>query len=99
MSVTAIDVNPARAAVEDGIESVPVVRCEHREGTLARMIEQQTAKIPSDVFLTSALMAMGVSAAAQLRGRQSTSRFVGMWVAPLLIMGVYNKMIKMHGTR
>jgi hypothetical protein len=95
---SSIDVNPVRAAAA-GYEAVPVLRAEHREGALARMVEQQTAKIPSDVFLLAALFAMGTSLAAELNDRQRTSRFVGMWVAPLLLMGVYNKMVKMLGTR
>ncbi|MGH9310286.1 MAG: hypothetical protein ACRD1U_12980 [Vicinamibacterales bacterium] len=90
-----LDVNPASAAPD----AAPVVRAEHREGTLARIVEQQTAKIPSHVFLLASLVAMGVSLTAELEGRQRTSRFVGMWVAPLLIMGVYNKMVKILGTR
>ena len=93
-----LDVNPASAA-DPHYEAAPVVRAEHREGALARMVEQQTAKIPSDVFLLTSFMAMAVSAVAELQGRQRTSRFVGMWVAPLLIMGVYNKMVKMLGSR
>src|SRR4051812_32787799 len=36
---------------------------EHREGTVARTIEQQTAKIPSDVFLWAAIGSIGVSLA------------------------------------
>jgi hypothetical protein len=66
---------------------------------LARMLEQPTAKIPSHVFLIASLVAMGVSLTAEVRQRQRTSRFVGMWVAPLLIMGVYNKMVKTFGSR
>jgi hypothetical protein len=93
------DVNPASAATPGALDAVPVVRSEHREGALARMIEHQTAKIPSHVFLMTSFVAMGVSLAAEIQGRQRISRYAGMWVAPLLIMGVYNKMVKMLGTR
>ncbi len=34
---------------------------EHREGPLARSIEQQTAKLPSDLFLWLALGSIGGS--------------------------------------
>ena len=47
------------------------------EGTVARTIEQQTAKLPSDVFLWAALGSIGVSAALQLGGKQKASLFVG----------------------
>jgi hypothetical protein len=94
-----IDVNPASRESALAPVAAPVVRAEHVEGTLARMVEQQTAKIPSHFFLLTSMLAMGVSLAAELTDRQRTSRFVGMWVGPLLIMGVYNKMVKMLGTR
>ena len=98
VDVASLDVNPASGA-EASSNAAPVVRAEHREGTFARMLEQQTAKVPSDVFLMTSFLAMAVSLLAELQGRQRTSRFAGMWVAPLLIMGVYNKMVKMLGSR
>jgi hypothetical protein len=40
-----------------------------------------------------------VSLAAEFAGRQRVSRFVGMWPGPLLVMGVYNKLVKTFGAR
>lgn len=71
---------------------------QHTEGTVARSIEQQTAKLPSDVFLWAALGSIGVSALLQLAGRQKESLFVGQWVSPLLLFGVYNKIVKVAGS-
>ena len=68
------------------------------EGTVARTIEQQTAKLPSDLFLWAALGSIGVSAALQLAGKQKVSLFVGQWVAPFLLLGVYNKIVKVAGS-
>ncbi len=68
------------------------------EGPIARTIEQQTAKLPSDVFLWAALGSIGVSAALQLAGKQKVSLFVGQWVAPFLLLGVYNKIVKVAGS-
>ena len=31
------------------------------------------------------------------RGRKSTALLVGQWAAPLLIMGLYNKVVKTEG--
>lgn len=93
-----LDVNPAHAD-RPNLDMAPVVRAEHREGQLALLVEQQTAKIPSHVFLLAAFTAMTVSLAAELSGRHRVARFVGMWPEPLLIMGVYNKMVKMLGPR
>ncbi len=70
----------------------------HEEGTFTRVVEQQTAKIPSAVFLTASLGAMAASMAFELLGKPRASRFVGMWAPTLLIAGVYNKMVKTFGT-
>jgi hypothetical protein len=68
------------------------------EGTVARTIEQQTAKLPSDLFLWAALGSIGVSATLQVAGKQKASLFVGQWVAPFLLLGVYNKIVKVAGS-
>jgi hypothetical protein len=69
-----------------------------REGTVARSIEQQTAKLPSDIFLWTALGSIGLSLALLLRGDQKKANFVGQWAPTLLILGLYNKMVKLHGS-
>ena len=71
---------------------------QHSEGPIARTIEQQTAKLPSDTFLWAAVGAMGASAVFQLMGKKHASLFVGDWVAPLLLFGVYNKIVKVQGS-
>jgi hypothetical protein len=90
---------PAEPAVPAAPNAAPVVRTEHQESLLTRMIEHQTAKIPSSYFLAASLSAMAVSLGAEIADRQRVSRFVGMWVGPLLMMGLYNKMVKMFGAR
>ena len=71
---------------------------EHSEGVVARTIEEQTAKLPSDTFLWAAVGAMGASAIMQFTGHKNKSQFFGQWVAPLLLFGVYNKLVKVHGS-
>jgi hypothetical protein len=71
---------------------------QHTEGKLARAIEDQTAKLPSDTFLWAAIGAMGASAIAEFTGHKDKSRFFGQWVAPLLLLGVYNKLVKLQGS-
>ena len=73
-------------------------RQEHTEGTIARSIEEQTAKLPSDVFLWAAVSAMAGSAILQLTGQKHVSNFIGEWVPTLLIFGLYNKMVKILGS-
>lgn len=94
-----MDVNPASKASRSSYEAAPVIRTEHRENSLTRMVEQQAAKIPSDYFLVASLTTIAASLAAELTGHRRFSRFVGMWVAPILIMGVYNKLVKLYGPR
>ncbi len=69
-----LEVNPAAEASLTGA-SAPVLRPEHAEGEFARLIEQQTAKIPSHWFLFAALGSMGLSLALELSGRTRASRF------------------------
>ena len=71
---------------------------QHSEGKIARGIEQQTAKLPSDTFLWAAVSAMGVSLLLQATGRKPESLFVGQWVAPFLLFGIYNKLVKIGGS-
>jgi len=71
---------------------------QHSEGPIARTIEQQTAKLPSDMFLWAAVGSIGASAIFQLMGKKHASLFVGDWVAPLLLFGVYNKIVKTQGS-
>jgi hypothetical protein len=71
---------------------------EHSEGALARTIEDQTARLPSDLWLWAAFASMGVSLALQVRGRKDESLFVGQWAAPFLVLGVYNKLVKVAGS-
>lgn len=71
---------------------------QHAEGPVAKAIEQETAKLPSDLFLWAAVGTMGASALFQLFGKKKASLFVGQWVSPLLLFGVYNKIVKIHGS-
>jgi len=73
------------------------VNPEHKEGPVARKIEEQTAKIPSDVFLWAAVASMGVSLTLKLISRKHTALFVGQWAAPFLLLGIYNKLVKLEG--
>jgi hypothetical protein len=70
----------------------------HSEGTVARTIEQQTAKLPSDIYLWAAGGSIVTSAILQLTGKPKASLFVGQWVAPFLLLGVYNKIVKVAGS-
>jgi len=71
---------------------------ESSEGGVAQAIERQTTRLPSDVFLWAALGSIAISAALQAKGRENQSTFVGQWAPTLLILGLYNKMVKLLGS-
>jgi hypothetical protein len=68
-----------------------------KEGSVAKAIESQTARLPSDLFLWSALGSMGISFALKMMGKKHEALFVGQWAAPFLILGLYNKLVKVEG--
>ena len=70
----------------------------HSEGIIARTIEEQTAKLPSDIFLWAALGSIGISLYLELKGNTEKSSFVARWVSPFLLLGVYNKLVKIGGS-
>ena len=70
---------------------------DHREGPVAKSIERQTAKLPPDIFLWVAIGTMAASAIIQFTKKKHWSLFIGEWAAPLLIMGLYNKLVKVEG--
>ena len=73
-------------------------RQEHSEGKVAKTIENQTAKLPSDTFLWAALGSIATSMTLQLMGNKQGSLFVGQWAPTFLILGLYNKMVKQLGS-
>ena len=68
----------------------------HKEGEVAKTIEEQTAKIPSDVYLWAAVGTMALSAALFFTKNKHASIFFGQWAPSLLIIGLYNKLVKLE---
>lgn len=73
-------------------------RMDHSEGTVARAIEQQTARLPSDTFLWAAAGSIAGSLTLQFMGKKEESLFVGQWAPTFLILGLYNKLVKLQGS-
>jgi hypothetical protein len=72
----------------------------HREGPVARAIESNTARLPSDVFLWGSLASVALSLALQFSGNKKTkqlSNFVAQWAPTILTLGLYNKIVKVAG--
>ena len=70
----------------------------HREGSTTKMVESATAQVPSISFLGLALGAMAVSWIFLVAGRRNIANFIGQWVPTILIMGLYNKLVKVEGS-
>jgi hypothetical protein len=68
-----------------------------KEGPVATEIENKTAQIPSDIFLWTAFGFMGAALMLKLMGRRHSALFLGQWVAPMLLFGIYNKQVKQLG--
>lgn len=70
----------------------------HSEGPVARGIEHYTAQAPSDWFLWAGGASIVASATLQLLGRKEDANFVGHWAPTFLILGLYNKIVKVAGS-
>jgi hypothetical protein len=68
------------------------------EGQIAKTIEHQTSRLPSDAFLWMAVGAMTASATLQMMGNKHVSLFIGQWAPTFLIFGLYNKLVKQLGS-
>ncbi|MEO6950844.1 MAG: hypothetical protein ABI321_03445 [Polyangia bacterium] len=88
----------------------PVSSTTYEEGAVAKTIEHQTAKLPSDIFLwlggAAAVTAMLLEVTQPKSSRWFNtptkagrlSGLVGQWAPSLLLLGVYNKMVKLGGS-
>jgi hypothetical protein len=70
---------------------------EKKEGRIAKAIEEQTAKLPSDLFLWAAVGSMAASLTLKALKNDHISLFVGQWAPSFLLLGIYNKLVKLEG--
>jgi len=66
----------------------------NNEGLSTRKIENLTSKLPSLNFLGLAVGSMVLSAGLAMTKKKDLANFVGLWAPSLLIIGVYNKLVK-----
>jgi hypothetical protein len=67
------------------------------EDEVTKTIEEYTASIPSSAYLGVAVGAMGLSLFCQVAGRGKWGNFIAQWVPTWLIIGLYNKVVKLEG--
>lgn len=71
---------------------------EAQEDQVTAAIEKVTSQVPSSVYLGAAIASILGSMAFKIGKKHHEALFVGQWVAPFLILGLYNKMVKQHGS-
>jgi hypothetical protein len=69
-----------------------------QEDQVTAAIESYTAQVPSSVYLGLAIASIAASVSFKLAKKDHAALFVGQWVAPFLLLGIYNKMVKQHGS-
>lgn len=67
------------------------------EDQFTKSVEEYTAGIPSSAYLGVAIGAMGLSLLCQVTGQGKWGNFIAQWVPTLLIIGLYNKLVKLEG--
>ncbi len=69
---------------------------QRHEGKITHKLEERTSRLPSGTYLGLAIGSMIASAAFQLAGKRETANFIGQWVPSLLVIGMYNKLVKIE---
>jgi hypothetical protein len=69
-----------------------------REGTTTKAIESYTSEVPSGTFLSLAIGSMAISLILMLAGQRNVANFIGQWAPTILILGLYNKLVKLEGS-
>jgi hypothetical protein len=71
---------------------------EKQEDQFTALLEAQTSSLPTSLFLGAAIGSILTSLGLKIAGKQHEALFVGQWAAPFLLLGIYNKMVKQHGS-
>jgi hypothetical protein len=71
---------------------------EKPEDQFTALLESQTSALPTSLFLGAAFASIIGSLSLRLSGKKEEALFVGQWAAPFLLLGIYNKMVKQHGS-
>ncbi len=91
---------PALATATEDFMNAPTSTTEKgktkEEGHVTTAIEEQTAKLGSGSFLALAIGSMALSAGLMAADKKQIGNFIGQWAPTLLIMGLYNKVVKIE---
>jgi hypothetical protein len=75
-----------------------VSRGEAKEDQVTAAIEKVTSQVPSSLYLAAAVSSMIASFSFKIAKKDHAALFVGQWAAPFLLLGIYNKLVKQHGS-
>jgi hypothetical protein len=71
---------------------------EVQEDQVTAMLERYSSKWPTSLFMGAAIASIIGSMVLKNQRKHHDALFVGQWVAPFLILGLYNKSVKQHGS-
>jgi hypothetical protein len=71
---------------------------EAQEDQITAAIEKYTSKVPSSLYLGLAVASILASVSFKAAGKDNEAIYIGHWVAPFLLLGIYNKLVKQHGS-
>jgi hypothetical protein len=71
---------------------------EVQEDQVTAMLERYSSKWPTSLFMGAAIASIIGSMVLKNQRKHQDALFVGQWVAPFLILGLYNKTVKQHGS-
>ena len=71
---------------------------EAQEDHITAAIEKYTSKVPSSIYLGLAIASIAASVSFKFAGKDDEASYIGHWVAPFLLLGIYNKLVKQHGS-
>jgi hypothetical protein len=71
---------------------------ELEEDQLTALMESYSARWPTSLFMGAAIASMIGSLILKSQKKEQHALFIGQWAAPFLILGLYNKIVKQHGS-
>ena len=84
-----------RGSMNRGLNAHP----RHEEGGFTSTVESQTSKVPSITWLGLAVGSMvGSAVLLATSERKDFANFVGLWAPSFLLIGIYNKLVKLEGS-
>lgn len=88
--------NDLKDNITDTFENIRTKPIE--EGKITKKVENQTAKVPSMAFLILAAGSMALSVGLKMaKPKSESASFVGLWAPTFLLLGIYNKLVKLEG--